>query len=155
MEKEFELEGSVYTDSKSDFKRILRKHGLKWKGSMGNFEWMGADDKVTAYFERDEQKNITLKARLVWEGKKKSDFLTELTAWVKSVQGAPKKKRARPAKESKQKIQRELEFWDTLHEPPVDGMKAEGRPESWINKDVEEWKAKRKKKEKELKRKYS
>jgi len=34
-------------------------------------------------------------------------------------------------------------------------MKAESRPESWITKDLEEWKAKRKEKEKELKRKYS
>jgi hypothetical protein len=155
MKKEFELEGSVYSDNKSDFKRILRKHGLRWKGSLGNFEWIGADDKVTAYFDRDEQKNITLKARLLWEGKKKSDLLSELTSWIESLEGVPKKRRAGPTKESKQRIQRELEFWDKLHEPPVEGMKAEGRPESWINKDLEEWKAKRKEKEKELKRKHS
>ncbi|MCK4455815.1 MAG: hypothetical protein KAU99_05655 [Thermoplasmata archaeon] len=154
MKKEFDLEGSTYSNNKADFKRILRKHGLRWKGSLGNFEWIGRDDKVTAYFDRDEQKGITLNARLVWEGKKKSDFLSELTDWIKSLHGAPVR-RGGLTKDTKQKIQRELEFWDKIHEPSVEAMKAEGRPESWITKDLEEWKAKRKEKEKELKRKYS
>ena len=154
MKKEFELDGSAYSDNKSAFKRILRKHGLRWKGSLGNFEWVGAHDKVTAYFDRDEEKNITLRARLVWEGKKGSDFVSELADWVKSLRPPPRKK-AGLSRKSKQRIQKELDFWDRLHEPPVDEMKAEGRPESWITKDVEEWKAKRKEKEKELRRKYS
>jgi hypothetical protein len=154
MKKEFEIEGSTYSSNKDDFKRILRKHGLRWKGSLGNFEWIGKGDKVTAYFDRDEERGVTLKARLVWEGKGKSDFLSELADWVKSLKGPPAR-RGEPAKDAKQKAQRELEFWDKLHEPPVEGLKAEGRPDSWISKDVEEWKAKRKEKEKELKRKYS
>lgn len=154
MKKEFELEGSTYSNNKDDFKRILRKHGLRWKGSLGNFEWIGKGDKVTAYFDRDEERRVTLKARLVWEGEGKSDFLSELADWVKSLKGPPAR-RGGPAKDAKRKVQRELEFWDKLHEPPVEGMKAEGRPDSWISKDVEEWKAKRKEKEKELKRKYS
>ncbi len=154
MKKEFELEGSTYSRNKDGFKRILRKHGLRWKGSLGNFEWIGRDDKVTAYFDRDEERGVTLKSRLVWEGKRKSDFLSELADWIKSLEGAPARRRG-PAKDAKQKVQRELEFWDKIHGPPVEGMMAEGRPESWISKDVEEWKAKRKEKEKELKRKYS
>jgi len=154
MKKEFEIEGSTYSSNKDDFKRILRKHGLRWKGSLGNFTWIGKGDKITAYFDRDEERGVTLKARLVWEGKGKSDFLSELADWVKSLKGPPAR-RGGPAKDAKQKVQRELEFWDKIHEPPVEGMKAEGRPDSWISKDVEEWKAKRKEKEKELKRKYS
>lgn len=154
MKKEFEIEGSTYSSNKDDFKRILRKHGLRWKGSLGNFTWIGKGDKITAYFDRDEERGVTLKARLVWEGKGKSDLLSELADWVKSLKGPPVR-RGGPAKDAKQKVQRELEFWDKLHEPPVEGMKAEGRPDSWISKDVEEWKAKRKEKEKELKRKYS
>lgn len=154
MKKEFELEGSTYSRNKDGFKRILRKHGLRWKGSLGNFEWIGRDDKVTAYFDRDEERGVTLKSRLVWEGKRKSDFLSELADWIKTLEGAPARRRG-ITKDSKQKVQRELEFWDKIHEPSVEGMKAEGRPESWISKDVEEWKAKRKEKEKELKRKYS
>ncbi len=154
MKKEFELEGSTYSRNKDGFKRILRKHGLRWKGSLGNFEWIGRDEKVTAYFDRDEERGVTLKSRLVWEGKRKSDFLSELADWVKSLEGAPAR-RGGPVKDAKRKVQKELEFWDKIHGPPVEGMKSEGRPESWISRDVEEWKAKRKEKEKERKRKYS
>lgn len=154
MKKEFEVEGSVYSEYKMDFKRILKKHGLRWIGSMGNFQWTGESDKVTAYFDRDEQEDMTIRARIVWEGKKKTGFLGELAEWVKAVEGKPVKAR-KPSKESRKEIQKELEFWDKLNEPPVEKMEADGRPESWIKKDVEEWKEKRKRKRKELLRKYS
>ncbi|MFQ6106350.1 MAG: hypothetical protein ACE5QF_02000 [Thermoplasmata archaeon] len=153
MKREFELEGESYSRNKADFKKMLRKHGLAWKGSMVNFQWIGKDDKVTAYFDRDERRGITLKARLVWEGRKKTDFLSELTDWIKSLEGAAAGRR-RLSKNKKERILRELEFWDKIHEPPVERMKAEGRPEAWISKDIEDWKIRRREKEKELKRQY-
>lgn len=155
MKREFELEGEVYSEHKADFKRILRKYSLKWKGSMNDFQWVGESDRVTAHFDRDEQRDITLKARLIWEGKKKTDFLSALAEWVRSLEGKPVEKGRKPPRKSREKIQKELEFWDKIHEPPVEAMKAEGRPESWISKDIEDWEKRRKEKEKELKRKYS
>ncbi|MFQ6127943.1 MAG: hypothetical protein ACE5QW_03475 [Thermoplasmata archaeon] len=155
MKEEFELEGRAYSRNKGDFKKILRKYGLKWKGSMNNFQWVGKSDKVTAYFDRDELRDVTLKARFVWEGKKKTDFLSDLIDWIKALEGRPAKRKRKLSKESKEKIQRELEFWDKIHQPPIERMKAEGRPKSWILKDIEDWKMRRKEKEKELKRKYA
>lgn len=149
------MEGKVYSEHKADFKRILRKYSLKWKGSMNDFQWVGESDRVIAHFDRDEQRDITLKARLTWEGKKKTDFLSALAEWVRSLEGKHVKKGRKPPRKSREKIQKELEFWDRIHEPPVEAMKAEGRPESWISKDIEDWEKRRKEKEKELRRKYS
>jgi hypothetical protein len=155
MKREYELEGRTYSEHKAEFKRILRKYSLKWKGSMNDFQWVGKSDRVSAHFDRDEQRDITLKARFIWEGKKKTDFLSALAEWVRNLEGKPVKKGRKRSVESKEKIQVELEFWDRIHQPSVESMKAEGRPESWISKDIEDWKKKRKEKEKELKRKYS
>lgn len=155
MKREYELEGKTYSEHKAEFKKILRKHSLKWKGSMSNFRWVGKSDRITAHFDRDEKRDVTLKARLIWEGEKKTDFLSALSEWIRGLKGKPVKSKRKPSKESKEKIQRELEFWDKIHQPPVEAMKAEGRPESWISKDIEDWEKRRKEKEKELKRKYS
>lgn len=152
MKQEFSFDGVVYSDNKASFKKILRKHGLKWKGSMGDFVWIGDKDKVIAEFERDRERDITISATLIWSGKKKSDFLKEFEIWAKEAGG--KKGKADKRKVPEKKVQKELEFWDSLNKPDKGRLRAEGRPESWIEKDMKEWRKKKRQKKKELVDRY-
>ncbi|MFQ6060542.1 MAG: hypothetical protein ACE5KV_04475 [Thermoplasmata archaeon] len=154
MRKEFHLEGPVYSRNKSGFKRILKRYGFVYAGSRSNFVWEGKNEKVVAFFERDAERDITISATLIWEGKKKTSFLKELEGWVKDVAGRSGEKPRRGASFEK-KIQEELEFWDRLNKPDVARLRAEGRPEDWIRKDLAEWKEKRRKKRKELLERYA
>jgi hypothetical protein len=152
VKQEFSFDGSVYSDNKDSFKKILRKHGLKWKGSLGDFVWIGEKDKVVAEFERDQERDVTLSATLIWSGEKKTDFAKELESWAKEV-GAEKGK-ASKKKVPDRNVKKELEFWDSLNKPDEERLRAEGRPQSWIEKDIREWKRKRRQKRKELLERY-
>ncbi len=153
MKQEFSFDGQVYSEYKATFKRILKKHGLEWKGSMGDFVWIGEHDKVMAEFDRDTERDITISAKLIWSGKKKTDFLRELEDWSTDVGG--KKEKVSKKKVPDKKVQKELEFWDTLHKPDEKRLRSEGRPESWIQKDLRLWKKMRREKKKELREKYT
>ncbi len=153
MKQEFSFDGATYSKNKDSFKRILRKHGLKWKGSLGDFVWIGESDKVIAEYERDSERDITISATLVWSGKKKTDFLRELEEWADDV-GGKKETTIVKKRTTSKKVQKELEFWDSLNKPDEARLRAEGRPESWIEKDMKEWRKSKRKKKKELMEKY-
>ncbi len=152
MKQAFSFDGAVYSDNKDSFKKILRKYGLKWKGTMGDFVWIGEKDKVIAEFERDRERDVTISAKLTWNGRKKTDFLKELESWAKEVGGEAEKVSKKKAPD--RKVQKELEFWDSLNKPDEERLRAEGRPESWIERDIKEWKRKRRQKRKELLERY-
>lgn len=149
MRKEFSFEGSIYSNNKATFKMILRKHGFVWKGKLGDFIWLGNDEKLIAEFERDPERNITLSATLIWSGKKRTDFLMELEKWAKDVGGKKTEGKAKAQSQDK-RIQQELKFWDKLNKPDEERLRAEGRPNDWIKKDLREWRKKRNQKRKEL-----
>jgi hypothetical protein len=153
VKRKFSFDGVVYSDNKAGFKKLLRSHGLKWKGSMGDFVWIGENDKVVADFERDTERDVTISATLTWSGKKKTDFLKELENWAKEV-GAEKKDVTGKDKSAVKKIEKELEFWDELNKPDKERLMAEGRPESWIEKDIKRWRRKKRQKKKELVDRY-
>lgn len=153
MKREFSFEGSVYSNNKASFKKILKKHGFVWKGKLGDFIWLGKNEKVIAEFERDPERDITLSATLVWSGKKKSDFLKELEKWVEDVGGKKTQGKAKKSSPDK-RIQEELEFWDKLNKPDEERLRVEGRPEDWIERDVKEWRKRRNRKKKELIERY-
>jgi hypothetical protein len=153
VKREFTLDGATYSEYKSGFKKLLRRHGLKWRGSMGDFVWIGEKDKVVAEFERDTERDVTISATLKWIGKKKTDFLKELETWAKDL-GAEKPEVSGVDKSADKKIKQELEFWDELHKPDKERLKAEGRPESWIEKDMKVWRKKKRQKKKELLDRY-
>ena len=153
MKREFSFDGAAYSDNKAEFKKLLRSHGLKWKGSLGDFVWIGEGDKVVARFERDAERDVTISATLTWSGKKKTAFLMELENWAKEV-GAEKADVTGKNKGADKKIKKELEFWDELHKPDKERLRAEGRPGSWIEKDMKEWRKKKRQKKKELVERY-
>jgi hypothetical protein len=160
VKREFLFEGSVYSKKKASFKKILRKHGFAYQGSLVEFVWVGKNEKVVALFDRDRERDITISAKLTWSGKKKTDFLKDFEEWAKEIGGKRVKeagKKAKGPKEdpvTKKKIKQELEFWDKLNKPDANQLKAQGRPEDWIERDVKEWRKKRKQKRKELLDRY-
>lgn len=151
MKVRFIFEGQIYSKNKSSFKSILKKHGLKWKGSMREFIWIGERDKIVAEFERDPERDVTLSATLTWTGKRKTDFLRELESWAREVGG---KLEAPSDTRDLSMIEKELKFWDSLHKPDEERLRSRGCPESWIQRDLREWRNKRRKKKKELIEKY-
>ncbi|UCD92919.1 MAG: hypothetical protein JSV43_03105 [Methanobacteriota archaeon] len=153
MKKQFSFEGSVYSENKTSFKKILKKHGFAWKGKLGDFIWLGKNEKMIAEFERDPERDITLSATLVWSGKKKTDFLKELEEWAKDV-GGEKSVAKEKTPLSDKRIQEELKFWDKLNKPDEERLKSEGRPEDWIKKDLKKWRKRRNQKRKELIERY-
>ena len=148
----FVLDGRAYSKNKASFKRLLRKHKLGFTGSFGNFLWQNATEKVRAEFVRDELKDVTISATLIWEARKKTEFVEELKAWVWELGGKADKEEADDQKTSeiRSKVDDELEFWDKLNKPDVEHLEAAGRPKEWVNKDIEDWKRRRREKKKEL-----
>ncbi len=148
----FRLEGDAYSKNKSSFKKLLKRHNLQWKGTFGNFVWENERERVTAEFERDEEKDITLSATLVWEGRKKSELMEELKAWVWECGGSGGKEDEvrQKSSEIEKRIEDELEFWDSINKPDVEHLRATGRPKRWIENDLKEWRKNRKQKKREL-----
>src|SRR2546422_8442652 len=87
MRFRFVVDGAAYSKHKDAFKDILRRHGLSFKGSRDTFVWSSRQESVTATYERDEAKDLTIKADLVWQSRKKTVLLNELKEWVWSVGG--------------------------------------------------------------------
>ncbi len=152
MRLRFVLDGHAYSKNKASFKKLLRKHKLGFKGSFGNFFWQNANEKIRAEFVRDEQKDITVTATLVWESRKKTEFMEELKTWVWELGGKADKEEVEGPKASEilSSVDKELEFWDGLNRPDVEHLTATGRPKEWIDKDIEEWKRRRRERKKEL-----
>ncbi|SRR6266571_2835725 len=152
MRFRFVVDGPKYTKHKAAFKKMIREHGLAWRGNMTEFVWASPKERVRGEYERDEAREITIKATLIWEGKAKTPLLNELKTWVFSVGGKSEEQRAQKEDKSAAKahVEQELEFWDRLHKPDVAALRSEGRPEDWIDRDVREWKKARDTKRREL-----
>lgn len=159
MKYEFVLEGKDYSENKGEFKKLLAKHGLKWKGTMEMPLWGNERESVRGSFERDSEKDVTLSATLTWEGKDRTQFLAGFRKWAgkfklkKVVKASAKEKRERKI-DAKRLVAKELEFWDSFHKPDAEALRQDGRPDKWIGSDIEEWKKQRRAKEKELKEVY-
>lgn len=145
----FHLEGSAYSGHKGDFKALLKRHGLRWRGTFEEPWWGSAEEKVEASFDRDQTRDVTLAATLRWTGARETPFLQALRAWVLSLGGHAERER-RGAEAAKPQVDRELEFWDLLNKPDERYMRAEGRPRRWIELDLEQWRRRRREKMREL-----
>src|SRR5207245_9980674 len=92
MRRRFDMPGETYSKNKESFKRILARHGLRWRGSLDRPLWASGSERVTAVFDRDQEKDVLRGATLLWESAKKSTLLEDLKAWAwevgaKDVQG--------------------------------------------------------------------
>lgn len=152
MRFRFVVDGPKYTKHKAALKKMLADHRLAWRGNMTEFVWASGKERVRADYERDPVQDVTIRATLTWEGKAKTPFLNELKAWVFGAGGKAEEERTTKEEKSaaKDRVERELAFWDRLHKPDADALRAQGRPPEWIDKDVKEWKRAREAKRREL-----
>lgn len=139
MRSRFVVDGPAYSRHKAAFKKLLKEHRLAWKGTMAQYVWSSSRDRVAAEFDRDPVKDVTLRAVLLWEGKAKTPFLNVLKAWVFSVGGKEEKVPREAPTAAKERVEHELAFWDRVHKPDVEALRAAGRPEEWIEKDLRDW----------------
>jgi hypothetical protein len=156
MRYRFFLDGQSYSRNKNSFKKMLRKHEMSFKHSYGDFVWENDREKVIAEFERDLERDVTISATIIWEGHKKTEFMEELKAWVWELGGKGDKDEAPAprASEVESRIDEELRFWDGINKPDIGHLKATGRPDEWIKRDVEDWRNRRREKKRELAEKY-
>lgn len=150
MRFRFDLEGEAYSKHKEAFKRLLAKHGLRWKGTLERPLWASDSERVSAVFDRDETQDILRKAALVWEGRKKSGLLEDLKAWSWQIGGKVSEEKGPAPEEVGDEVERALDFWDLVYKPNVDWLTVQGRPVSWIEEDVRRWKRRRLERRREL-----
>lgn len=146
----FHLDGSSYSRHKDAFKELLKRHGLRWRGTFDLPWWGSPTEKVEAAFERDPTRDVTISATLRWIGRKETAFLRALQAWVIEAGGHGEREREEPEIQGPQG-RHELEFWDYLNKPDERYLRAEGRPRRWIELDLDQWRRRRREKERELK----
>src|SRR5207247_9755684 len=85
MRFRFEMPGDTYSKNKESFKRILARHGLRWRGSLDRPFWASGRERVTALFDRDQEKDVLRNATLVRESGKKPTLPEHHKAWAGEV----------------------------------------------------------------------
>jgi len=142
MRIRFTLKGRTYSENKDTFKDILKKHGLRWRGSFDNPWWGDNREKVSAIYERDEVRRITISASLTWEGDEETPFLKEFRSWAKVMNAIEERVKRSQTKT----FVDDLMFYEMVYKPQVAHLEASGRPKSWIERDVKRWEEEREQK---------
>jgi hypothetical protein len=150
MRFRFEMDGAAYSRHKDSFKRLLAKHGLRWRGTLEHPMWASGSDRVNATFDRDDDKDVLRHATLVWEGRRKSPLLEDLKAWSWQVGGKTTEEAAPSTDEVSEEVETALTYWDIVWKPNVDWLRSQGRPSTWIEEDVRKWKRARQERRREL-----
>lgn len=150
MRFRFEMDGVAYSKNKEAFKRLLAKHGLRWRGTLEEPLWSSGAERVRAIFDRDPERDVLRRAALIWEGRKKSPLLEELKAWSWQVGGKATEDLAPSTDEVADDVERALRHWDIVWKPNVNWLQAQGRPRTWIEEDVRRWKRQRQERRREL-----
>src|SRR5207244_6086161 len=111
MRFRFEMPGETYSKNKESFKRILAKHGLRWRGSLDRPFWASGSERVTALFDRDQEKDLLRNATLIWESPKKATLLEDLKAWAREVGAENVEDRTPSAEEVTDEVGDDLRYW--------------------------------------------
>jgi hypothetical protein len=145
-----ELEGDAYSKHKDAFKRLLARHGLRWKGTLERPLWASGSEQVSATFDRDEGADVLRAATLWWDGRKKSALLEDLKAWAWQVGGTVAEESSPAPEEVADGVEAALRFWDVVYKPDIDSLLGQGRPPAWVEEDVRRWKRMRQERRREL-----
>lgn len=132
------LTGRDYTKHKNEFKDIMKKHGLRWRGSFNDPWWGSGAEKVSAVYERDEVQNITISAILTWEGPTETDFIAEFKEWAKGLNADISEDRTMT-----KKVLDDILFFEMVYKPQQEYLETTGRPRSWIERDMRIWEEER------------
>jgi len=146
----FELEGDAYSKHKDAFKRLLARHGLRWKGTLERPVWTSGTERVSATFNRDESADVLRRATLLWDGRKKSALLEDLKAWAWQLGGTVAEEASPGPEEVVDDVETALRVWDIVYKPDIDNLSGQGRPRAWIEEDVRRWKRMRQERRREL-----
>jgi hypothetical protein len=136
------MDGRAYSKNKEAFKQLLKKYGIYWKGTFQDPWWGSATEKVRAEYERDQERNITISATLIWEGEGESPFLKEFKAWCLDLKAEDTSKKVSQTRGTMD----EILLFDMVYKPQEAYLETTGRPRSWIDKDLERFEAERNKK---------
>lgn len=150
MRFRFELEGDAYSKHKDAFKRLLARHGLRWKGTLERPVWTSGTERVSAAFDRDESADVLRRATLLWDGRKKSALLEDLKAWAWQLGGTVAEEASPGPEEVVDDVETALRVWDIVYKPDIDSLSGQGRPRAWIEEDVRRWKRMRQERRREL-----
>jgi len=78
------MKGYAYSRIKDNWKKIHKKHGLKWEGNMERFVWRGEKDVLTCYFKR--MADVTVEAVVMVESVEETEFYFEaMDFWEQAV----------------------------------------------------------------------
>lgn len=150
MRFRFDLSGETYSKHKEAFKRLLAKHGLRWRGTLERPLWASPSEQVSAVFDRDDARDLLRAAVLRWQGRKKSPLLEDLRTWAWQVGGKVSEEKGPHPEEVVDEVERALRVWDLVHKPDVERLEKEGRPKSWIDEDLRRWKRARQERRRQL-----
>lgn len=150
MRFRFEMDGDAYSKHKDSFKRLLAKHGLRWRGTLDRPSWGSGTERVTAVFDRDTEKDVLRAASLVWESAGKSRLLEDLKAWAWEVGARTQEDRSPSVEDVTDEVEAALRHWDIVWKPNVDWLRSQGRPSAWIEADLKRWKERRQERRREL-----
>lgn len=150
MRFRFEMAGDTYSKNKDAFKRLLARHGLRWRGTLERPFWSSGKEQVIAIFDRDPARDLLRGAALVWESATKSTLLEDLKAWAWQIGAKAEEDRSPSPQDVSDDVERALTYWDIVWKPDVDRLKAQGRPNAWIEADVKRWKQRRQERRREL-----
>jgi hypothetical protein len=112
--------------------------------------WASGTERVTGLFDRDPEKDILRSASLIWESSTKSRLLEDLKAWAWEAGARAVEDRSPSAEEVTDEVEQALRYWDIVWKPNEDLLKAQGRPQAWIEADVRQWKQRRQERRREL-----
>ena len=137
----FKMDGWAYSKNKEAFKQLLKKYGIYWKGTFQDPWWGSAIEKVTAEYERDQVREITVSATLTWEGEGETPFLKDFRTWCQGLKADETSIKVGQGKGTSD----EVLFYDMMYKPQEAFLETTGRPKSWIDKDMERFEADRNK----------
>lgn len=152
LKRTFRLSGSDYSMNKTIFKAVMKKHEIRWCGSLQLPKWATETEIITAEFEREN--DVTKAAVIVWTGPVESEFLKEFTKALKfftsNIITEGTEEEVPVGRGIEEEVEEKLMFWDTINRPDIESMRKpshlgthRGAPASYIEFAVKEWKRKR------------
>jgi len=162
--RRFYLPGQTYSMNKAKIKEILKKHWLKWAGSLDWPQWKNEKAGLTVRADFERENGVTRGCTLIYEGTAVNKFIVEFTYYIEKIGGQTADDEALeparvPDEELNQTVAEELAMWDMFNRPDVERMRKpsnvglhSGAPERLIEMAVDDWKRRRADKEAEIRK---
>lgn len=159
--RRFYLPGQMYSSNKAKIKELMKKHYLKWVGSMDYPKWENTQSRLVIKAEFLRENGVTVGASLTYEGTAQNKFIIEFTYYLDKIGSEYTddvlEVEELPDDELDKMVDKELETWDIFNRPNVEAMRRgepnarrPPAPERFIELAVADWKSRRKDKAEEI-----